>query len=146
MPILWRLEGIKRMIKPRFYLSGAMTGVDKNVSANWRRQLVALFKEASCFNPWDFWDMDSSINDREAMNFDINALRKCDLVIVNFELNPLSIGTNMEIAIAYEHRIPIIGYCRHGELHPWQRDMCERVFTDWDEMIDYIRLYYLEEW
>ena len=51
-----------------------------------------------------------------------------------------------EIAIAYEHRIPIIGLVskeNESLLHPWQKEMCSRFFTDIDEMLDYVEDYYL---
>ena len=142
MPILWRLEGIKWMIKPRFYLSGAMTDVDKNESIQWRRYLSSIFP--GVFNPWEYWDVVDEYDNREVMNYDLNKLRKSDLVIVNFELNPKSIGTNMEIAIAHELRIPIIGFCVTEELHYWQRDMCEKIFDNWDDLINYVKFYYCD--
>ena len=49
-----------------------------------------------------------------------------------------------EISIAYDNGIPIIGVDIHKQdLHPWQICMCERIFADIDEMLDYIEDFYL---
>ena len=77
------------------------------------------------------------------MNFDLNKLRDSNLVIVNFN-DMYSLGSMSELAIAYERRIPVIGLdIDKQELHPWQICMCERIFNDIDEMLDYIQDFYL---
>lgn len=82
-------------------------------------------------------------SDREVMNLDLNKLRYCDLVIINFN-DMYSLGSMAEIAIAYDRRIPIIGLNESSEeLHPWQTAMCERIFTNIDEMLDYVEDFYL---
>lgn len=80
---------------------------------------------------------------REIMEFDLNKVRNADLIIVNFN-DVYSLGTMAEIAIAYEKKIPIIGLGRNKqELHPWQIEMCNRIFNDINELLDYVRNYYL---
>ena len=77
------------------------------------------------------------------MEFDLHKVRNSNLVIVGFNA-PKSLGTMAEMAIAYEHKIPIIGWNGADEiLHPWQTEMCNRIFTDIDELIDYISEFYL---
>ncbi len=79
----------------------------------------------------------------EVMNLDLNKLRQSDLVIVNFN-DKWSLGTQSEIAIAYDRRIPVIGLdVENQTLHPWQICMCERIFNDINEMLDYIQNFYL---
>lgn len=79
----------------------------------------------------------------EVMNFDLNKLRNSNLVIANFN-DMYSLGSMAEIAIAYEKRIPIIGLdINEQTLHPWQICMCERMFNDIDEMLDYVQDFYL---
>ena len=83
-------------------------------------------------------------SEREVMKFDLYKLRMSDLVIVNFN-DKHSLGTMSEIAIAYDRRIPIIGLNASKEkLHPWQNLMCERIFDNIDEMLDYIEDFYLK--
>ena len=65
------------------------------------------------------------------------------MVIVNFN-DMYSLGSMSELAIAYDRRIPIIGFDDNKqELHPWQIEMCNRIFDDMDEMLDYVEDYYL---
>ena len=57
-----------------------------------------------------------------------------------------SLGSMSELAIAYDRRIPIIGLdINKQELHPWQIEMCNRIFGDIDEMLDYVEDYYLKQ-
>lgn len=79
----------------------------------------------------------------EVMKFDLNKLRNSDLVIANFN-DMYSLGSMAELAIAHERRIPVIGLdINEQTLHPWQVCMCERIFNDIDEMLDYIQDFYL---
>lgn len=79
----------------------------------------------------------------EVMRLDLHKLRNSDLVIVNFN-DMYSLGTQSEIAIAYDRGIPIIGLdVDNQNLHPWQIEMTERIFNDVNEMLDYIQDFYL---
>ena len=53
----------------------------------------------------------------------------------------------MELAVAREHRIPIIGVCVNDEyrnnLHPWQRECCTRLCESYEELIEHIVNFYL---
>lgn len=82
-------------------------------------------------------------NQAEVMRLDLHKLRHSDLVIVNFN-DMYSLGTQSEIAIAYDRGIPIIGIDANKQtLHPWQVEMSERIFNDIDEMLEYIQDFYL---
>ena len=77
------------------------------------------------------------------MRLDLHKLRNSDLIIANFN-DMYSLGSMAEIAIAYDRRIPIIGLnIDDQELHPWQICMCERIFNDMEDMVDYIQKFYL---
>lgn len=137
------------------YLSGGMQSFGKenfNESNKWRKYCkIALGNcesdyRVKVFNPNDyfnFYDEPNYESEREVMNFDTHNLRKADLVIVNFN-DPKSMGTMAELAIAYDRHIPIIGLNESGvKLHPWSECMCERIFDDMDEMLDYVEDFYL---
>ena len=80
---------------------------------------------------------------REVMEFDIHKVRNSDLIIINFN-DVYSLGSMAELAIAYDRRIPVIGLnIDNQELHPWQIEMCTRIFTDIDEMLDYVEWFYI---
>ena len=82
------------------------------------------------------------------MNLDLYKLKHSYLVIINFN-DVYSLGSMAEIAIAFDRGIPIIGFNEDEKslhpkvLHPWQKCMCERIFTDIHEMLDYIEDIYL---
>ena len=77
------------------------------------------------------------------MEFHLHKLRTSDLVIINFnDMN--SLGSMAELAIAYERKIPIVGLdINKQDLHPWEVEMCNRIFGDIDEMLDYVEDFYL---
>ena len=98
-------------------------------------------------NPNDYFNFKEEqpkyVSQREIMELDLHKLRNSNLVIVNFN-DMYSLGSMSELAIAYDRRIPIIGmYVNKQELHPWQIEMCNRIFDEMDEMLDYVEDYYL---
>lgn len=104
------------------------------------------FKVRVC-NPQDFFNFYDEPpqykTNAEVMRLDLYKLRNSDIVIVNFN-DKWSLGTQSEIAIAYDRSIPVIGLNESGqELHQWQEEFCERIFNDIDEMLDYIQDFYL---
>lgn len=140
------------------YLAGGMQkfGKDNFDESNyWRvhieQELMKLDcgKQTRVCNPNDYYSFYDNTprysTMREVMEFDLNKVRNSDLIIVNF--NDLkSLGTMAELAIAYEHRIPVLGLCTEESypmLHPWQKEMCNRIFGDIDELIDYVIEYYV---
>lgn len=120
----------------------------------WRKYCKSILEkceseyQVNVVNPNDYFNFIDEIpkytSQSEVMNFDLHKLRSSDLVIVNFN-DMYSLGSMAEIAIAYEKRIPVIGLdISKQKLHPWQVCMCERIFNDIDEMIDYIEDFYLK--
>ena len=52
----------------------------------------------------------------------------------------------VHIAIAYERKIPIVGLNEtNKELHFCQVEMCNRIFTETHELLDYVEYFYLTE-
>ena len=140
------------------YLAGGMQKFGKkdfNESNYWRVHIEQELMKLDCgrqtriCNPNDYYSFyDNSprySTMREVMEFDLNKVRNSDLIIVNF--NDLkSLGTMAELAIAYEHRIPVLGLCseeNYPMLHPCQKEMCNRIFGDIDELIEYVVHYYV---
>ena len=98
-------------------------------------------------NPNDYFNFKEEqpkyVSQREIMELDLHKLRNSNLVIVNFN-DMYSLGSMSELAIAYDRRIPIIGLdANKQELHQWQIEMCNRIFDNIDEMLDYVEDYYL---
>ena len=131
-----------------FYLGGGMTNLPPDERNGWRVEMEELFSEyyhVNVFNPCNHWDVDGFIaNDREVMNYDLRKLKNSDVLVVNFN-DPASLGTMAEIATAYEVRIPIIGICpaeNWGDVHPWAKLMCDRVFETIEDAYEYLSAHY----
>ena len=144
------------MKEKQIYLAGGMMKFGKeqyDKCDGWRKLCKTTLENGitdyyiNVINPNDYYSFIDNPpihkNDREVMKFDLNKLRHSDLIIVNFN-DKYSLGTMAEIAIAYDRRIPIIGLNEDEmELHPWQECMCERVFSNIHNLLDYVEDFYL---
>ena len=138
----------------QIYLCGGIGkfGRDNFEESNtWRRyckETLELYRsKVKVINPNDYFsfvqDPPLYESNREVMELDLNKLRNSDLVIINFN-DPSSLGSMAELAIAYDKRIPIVGLnASNEELHPWEECMCNRIFDDIDELLDYVEDFYL---
>lgn len=129
-----------------------MSNLSFEEQSKWRQQIMNAIKynyeyekKPVFFNPVQYFNFEEKRykSEREVMEFDLNALRKSDLVIVNFN-DPSSLGTCAELAVAYELKIPILGLNIYGEeLHPWLECFCNRIFTSTRDLVDYTVEFYL---
>ena len=137
----------------RIYLSGGMSLLSWEEQAKWRRQIQNTIrfgdydysKKPIYFDPTQYYNYEEKLHksEKEVMEFELSALRKSDLVIVNFN-EPRSIGTAIELAIAKELRIPIIGLNKDKkEIHPWLLECTTRMCDDMEELIQHIVDFYL---
>ena len=137
----------------KIYLSGGMSGLTLDKQLAWRNRVQNAIiynreplKKPIFFNPPNYYSPDITIHksEKEVMEFDLYNLRKSDIVIVNFNM-PNSIGTAMELAIAKEKHIPIIGLNENNnELHPWLTECCTRICGTFVELINYVTDFYLK--
>ena len=136
----------------RIYLSGGMSGLSLDEQTKWRKRVQDAIKygyehekKPVFFDPTQHYSLfeQEHKSEREAFEYDLNALRKSDLVIVNFNA-PQSIGTAMELMLAKELRIPVIALNKdHVELHPWLIECCTRICDDLKELVEHIIKFYL---
>lgn len=136
----------------KIYLSGGMGNLSFEEQSKWRKQIINEI-EINChckkkpifFNPVDYYNSTNVRykSEREVMEFDLNALRHSDLVIVNYN-DPNSLGTCAELAIAYEMKIPVIGINKNNtKLHPWLVGFTNRMCDDIREAVEHVVEYYL---
>lgn len=137
----------------KIYLAGGMSSITLEEQFRWRNQvkdaiLYGCYEytyKPMFFSPPMYYNLEEQNHntEREVMEFDLNRLRNSDLVIVNFNA-PNSIGTAMELAIAYENRIPVVGINeKNVELHPWLAESVVRMCCNMREAIKYVVDYYL---
>lgn len=135
------------------YLAGGMTDFinTPDEMINWRldvKDKLEHYKcdyKVKCFNPVEYYSLEDTTPEIEieAMNYDLHKLKESNLVIVNFNA-PKSLGTQSEIAIAWDNHIPIIGLNEDENiLHSWQTGMTSKIFTDREDMLAYVCNYYL---
>jgi nucleoside 2-deoxyribosyltransferase len=131
-----------------------MSGLSFEEQTKWRRRFqdaikyggFDLNKNPIFFDPTMYYSLfeKQHKSEREVFEFDLNALRKSDLVIVNFNV-PQSIGTAMELMLANELHIPIIGYNKNDfELHPWLECCCSRICDSFEELVTHVADFYLK--
>lgn len=135
------------------YLAGGMQNLSFEEQTRWRNQV----KDAILFGGYDYdfkpifinpvnyynFEEPSHKSEKEVMEFDLHKVRTSDIVVVNFN-DPQSLGTAMELAIAFENRVPVIGLNKDGfDLHPWLVECCSRICDDMYELVEYIVEYYL---
>ena len=133
------------MGKLKIYLVGAMTGLTWEEQNEWREEIIDKLNDFKCINPCNYYNFEQIVHDSEleVMRFDLRLLKRCDLIIAKIDTD--SIGTTMEIAIAYDENIPIIGLnLQNKELHPWIKSSCDKIFNNIDELIDYVNVFYSE--
>lgn len=141
------------MDKCRIFLSGAMSGLSFEEQSKWRNQIMNAIKFENhdlgkiplFFNPVNYYNFEEKQHktEKEVMEYDLHNLRKSDLVIVNFN-DPWSIGTAMELMLAKEMKIPVVGIntC-DKELHPWLLECVNRMCNSTRECVDYVIDFYL---
>jgi nucleoside 2-deoxyribosyltransferase len=130
----------------KIYLSGGMGSLSMEEQSKWRSQIIKEItfnchcdKKPVFFNPVNYYNFEEKRHktEKEIVEFDLNAVRNSDLIIVNFN-DPKSLGTCAELAIAYDRHIPIIGINRNGEkLHPWLSEFTTRMCDNLREAVDY---------
>lgn len=137
----------------RIYLSGGMSGLSFEEQSKWRKQFCEAIKygEYDCkktpyfFDPTKYYNFEENLHktEHEIMDFDLNALRKSDLIVVNFNA-PNSIGTAMELMLGKELNIPIIGLNKDKKnIHPWLECSCNRMCDDMRELVTHVVDFYL---
>lgn len=140
------------------FLSGAMSGLTYDEYTGWREYVKdALAYDCDIvFSPPDKYNFDSQDeydSEREVMDYDLYQVGRSDVLIVNFDGNPRSIGTTIEVFKAHSLGIPVIGYVSKqykADIHPWLIECCNKLFvgesddmSDFDDMLSYVKSYYL---
>ena len=142
--------------KLTIYLAGKMSGLSKEEYTKWRNvisdELIGtaylIGAKIQIINPTDYFDFDDMDRhlEKEVMQFDLNMVRQSDIVIVNVSGVSSSIGTAIELYEANRLNIPVIAYTDRDvedDIHPWIENCFSTVQMSKDELIDYIRDFYM---
>lgn len=139
------------MARFNIYMAGSMSNLSLEKQMEWRidlkNKILLRHPETKprMFMPPLYYNTDDVCHktEKEAMLFDLNVLRNSNLVVARID-NAVSTGTAMEIAIAYELKIPILilNECDY-KLHAWVFEMATRVCDSREEICEHIVDYYL---
>ncbi len=132
-----------------------MGGLPYEKQMMWRRTIADKFKECEdrfavkVINPPEYYnplDEDAYAVEREAMIWDLNQIKECDIVIVNLDGIEDSIGTHCELgyinavnSFGNKH-IYVIGFGNSPveNLHPWIQMNLFHWEPDITSTVDYI--------
>jgi len=138
----------------KIYLAGGMTGLSLEEQTKWRIKFRDAVKYGGfeyeknpiIFDPTQHYSLfdHQQKSEKEVMEFDLYNLKRSDLIVVNFNV-PNSIGTAMELMVAKEHNIPVIGLNKNKyELHSWLTECCTRICDDFRELVNHTVDFYLK--
>lgn len=143
--------------KIKIYLAGKMSGFSFNQMNDWRQNLKTdLIKMGELFNykmiiinPVDYYNFEEKKyqSEREVRDYDLKHATTSDIIIVNLEGLKTSDGTKYEIHDCnYHHNIPVIAFGErelYNELHPWIKEDITRVENNEQDVVSYIRDFYM---
>ena len=141
----------------KIYLAGAMSGLSFEEMNHWRETTKKRLKQMgnlvdyklSVINPVDFYNFESKNyqSEEEVEDYDLAHVISSDVIIVNLEGLNTSVGTIIELHDAnYHHKIPVIALGNkklYDNLHPWIKRDITRFEENIDDVVMYIKSFYM---
>ena len=141
----------------KIYLAGKMGGLSFDEMNEWRNEAYQkLLKTAEYYgetvnvvNPVLYYNFEEKRHQTEieVEEYDLAHVISSDIIIVNLDGLSSSIGTIIELHDAhYHHKIPVIAFGDrelYENLHPWVKNDITRVEPNIDEVVAYIRDFYM---
>ena len=131
-----------------------MSGLSIDAQNSWREACKEWLLSQECsynvtvINPCDYFSfaVKKHSSDREIFNYDLNHVRSSNLLLTFFN-SPNSIGSAIEMYLAHELHIPVIGVKDNTieeAIHPWILECVDRIFDNMKDALDYINEFYLQ--
>lgn len=151
---IWRKKNINTL---KIYEAGKMSGLSFEEMNNWRQELKIQLQNAAkmsgyliqVINPVDYYNFQEKRyqSEEEIEDYDLSHIITSDIVVTNLNGLCSSDGTKIELHDAkYHNHIPVIAfgdYKLYEKLHPWiQRDIT-RVETTMEDVVRYIKDFYM---
>ena len=141
----------------KIYLAGKMSGLTYEQMNDWRVSLTNRLNVAAenagykitVINPVLFYNFEEMKHqsEKEIRDYDLAHATTSDVVIVNLNGLGTSDGTKFEIHDCNYHKhIPVIafgGKRLYEDLHPWVKDDITRVEENTQDVVNYIRDFYM---
>ena len=139
------------------YLCGKMGNLSLEEMNSWRKEIKEKLLVQSklsdhdvlIINPVDFYNFEEvrHQSEEEIMNYDILHTITSDIVIVNLDGLATSDGSKIEIFEAnYNHKIPVLAFGNkelYDNLHPWIKRNITRVEDNMQDIVTYIKDFYM---
>lgn len=130
----------------KIYLAGPIAGCRDSEARFWRNYVQRLMPNYTYLDPMrrDYRADDITPHIvREIVLMDIQDIEAADIVLVNF--SKPSVGTSMEILHAHMRDTPVVvhleGVMPHA-VSPWLMHYATRMFTEWEDVADWIDTYH----
>lgn len=134
-----------------------MSGLSFNEMIIWRKELKVQLQFAAqnsgyriqVINPVDFYNFEENRHqsEDEIEDFDLAHVITSDIIVVNLDRLSSSDGTKIEIHDAnYHNRIPVIAFGNkelYNNLHPWTKRDITRVEKTMEDVVQYIKDFYM---
>ena len=143
----------------KIYIAGKMSGLTYEEMNGWREELkkkiiiqacsVGCENKVCVINPVDYYNFENCRHQSEAEieDYDLAHVVTSSIIVVNLEGLSTSDGTKYEIHDAnYHNRIPVIAFGDkelYEKLHPWIKRDITRVEENINDVVDYIRDFYM---
>ena len=141
----------------KIYLGGKMSGLTFEEMHTWRNEAckkllkVADYcgKKINVINPVLYYNFETKRHQTEieVEEFDLGHVISSDIIIVNLNGLKDSVGTIIELHDAhYHHKIPVIAFGErelYDNLHPWIKNDITRVENNINDVVAYIRDFYM---
>lgn len=147
-------DGYKRL---KIYLAGKMSGLTYKEMNQWRTEIKRKLNNATdntrcslvIVNPVNYYNFEEQRHqsEDEIKEYDLKHVASSDVVIVNLDGLESSEGTKLELHDAkYHNKIPVIAFGDRNlyeRLHPWHKSNITRVEENIDDVVNYIRDFYM---
>ena len=141
----------------KIYLAGKMWGLTYDEMNSWRVAIKEKLMNAAkdkgytitVINPVDFYNFEEVRykSDEEVEDYDLAHVLSSNIVVLNVNGLTTSDGTKIEIHDAnFHNKIPVLAFDEKGlyeDVHPWNKRDITRVDIDMDNLVRYIKDFYM---
>ena len=142
----------------KIYTCGKMSGIPFEKQMGWRQALEACVKDKydgsdkiKFIHPPLYFNYEHMMHksEREILDWEMMQLHDCDIVIVNLKEIDTTIGSHMELGAVQginrfgDKYIYVVGIGEDNNLHPWIKETCNRIESNYSDAATYITEYLL---
>lgn len=142
----------------KIYTCGKMSGISYSQQMQWRQIAEAFIKDKydgsdriKFIHPPLYFNYEHTMHktEREILDWEMMQLHDCDIVLVDLEGIDSTIGSHMELGAVQginrfgDKYIYVIGVGKEDNLHPWIREACNRIESNYADAASYIVEYLL---